>query len=94
MRLERTNGLGAWDGGASAVEMEWKVRVCSCKIFSSSLPTLLFQQKHGYYAVFGLSFSDTQCCPCIDSRMEEIEGFYDLWYNFDSWRVSGGWLSR
>ena len=30
----------------------------------------------------------------IDSPQEVIEGFYDFWYNFDSWRVSSGWLSQ
>lgn len=29
----------------------------------------------------------------IDSSKEEVEGFYDFWYNFDSWR-SFEWLDK
>jgi DnaJ homolog subfamily C member 2 len=28
-----------------------------------------------------------------DSTKEEVEGFYDFWYNFDSWR-SFEWLDK
>ena len=29
----------------------------------------------------------------IDSSKEEVEGFYDFWYNFDSWR-SFEWFDK
>ena len=34
-------------------------------------------------------FSNTEPVPmlgAIDAPKEEVEGFYDFWYNFDSWR--------
>ncbi|KAF4613305.1 hypothetical protein D9613_011205 [Agrocybe pediades] len=41
-------------------------------------------------------FSKVQPVPGlghIDSTKEEVEGFYDFWYNFDSWR-SFEWLDK
>ncbi|KAF5323044.1 hypothetical protein D9611_009332 [Ephemerocybe angulata] len=41
-------------------------------------------------------FSKAQPVPGlghIDSTKEEVEGFYDFWYNFDSWR-SFEWLDK
>ncbi|PFH53506.1 hypothetical protein AMATHDRAFT_54640 [Amanita thiersii Skay4041] len=41
-------------------------------------------------------FSRTQPVPNlghIDSTKDEVEGFYDFWYNFDSWR-SFEWLDK
>jgi DnaJ family protein C protein 2 len=29
----------------------------------------------------------------VDSTKEEVEGFYDFWYNFDSWR-SFEWFDK
>lgn len=34
-------------------------------------------------------FSKVQPVPALghmDSLKDEVEGFYDFWYNFDSWR--------
>lgn len=41
-------------------------------------------------------FSKTQPAPGlghVDSTKEEVEGFYDFWYNFDSWR-SFEWFDK
>ncbi|KJA25395.1 hypothetical protein HYPSUDRAFT_37907 [Hypholoma sublateritium FD-334 SS-4] len=41
-------------------------------------------------------FSKTQPVPALgtsDSTKAEVEGFYDFWYNFDSWR-SFEWLDK
>jgi DnaJ family protein C protein 2 len=35
-------------------------------------------------------FSKVQPVPALgrtDSTKDEVEGFYDFWYNFDSWRT-------